>query len=138
MNITSEIAPLKKAIIHRPTDALKRLTPENCHNYLFDDVLWPEKAAEEHLAFEKILQTQGVEVYLLENLLKETLDIPEAKEELITKTLNLRFARTKVKTFISQYLHHLDSTDLAKLVVGMMIKGATTTKITQEIDYIKS
>jgi hypothetical protein len=31
-----------------------------------------------------------------------------------------------------------DSTDLAKLVVGMMIKGATTTKITQEIDYIKS
>jgi hypothetical protein len=31
-----------------------------------------------------------------------------------------------------------DSTDLAKMVVGMMIKGSTTTKITQEIDYIKS
>ncbi len=37
--------------MHRPYISLKKLTPENCENLLFDDVLWPEKAAEEHDKF---------------------------------------------------------------------------------------
>ncbi len=79
MNINSEIGVLKKVLLHRPYKVLKQLTPSNCHGFLFDDVLNPEKAEEEHQYFENKLREHGVEVLLLKKLLAETLENPEAK-----------------------------------------------------------
>jgi arginine deiminase len=44
----SEVGQLRQAIVHRPGLELSRLTPANCDELLFDDVLWAERAREEH------------------------------------------------------------------------------------------
>ena len=120
MNIQSEIGALKKVIVHRPLDSLRRLTPQNCHQFLFDDVLWPERAASEHEVFEGVLAEQGAEVYLLHELLAETLAIPEAKAFLINQMMNIRFRHTRVESLLSQYLAHLSPKELVSHILGGM------------------
>ena len=44
----SEVGRLRKVLVHRPALELKRLTPANCRELLFDDVLWVKRAREEH------------------------------------------------------------------------------------------
>ena len=40
----SEVGRLRKVIVCRPGLAQRRLTPANCHELLFDDVLWVAQA----------------------------------------------------------------------------------------------
>jgi arginine deiminase len=49
--VYSEVGTLRKVLVHRPDLSLKRLTPENAHDLLFDDVLWVKKARWEHDVF---------------------------------------------------------------------------------------
>jgi len=41
----SEVGKLRKVIVHRPGLEMRRLTPTNCVELLFDDVIWPRLAA---------------------------------------------------------------------------------------------
>ena len=49
--VYSEVGKLRKVIVHRPELSLKRLTPTNHDDLLFDDVLWVERAQWEHDQF---------------------------------------------------------------------------------------
>src|SRR5471030_1921058 len=82
--VGSEIGRLRRVMLHRPNLSLQHLTPSNCQELLFDDVLSVERAGKEHDIFAETLRQQDVEVLLLTNLLAETLAINEAKEWLLT------------------------------------------------------
>jgi arginine deiminase len=62
MGVHSEVGRLKRVLVCRPGLAQQRLTPANCRELLFDDVLWVAKARTDHYAFVGALQDQGVEV----------------------------------------------------------------------------
>ena len=64
LGVHSEVGQLRQAIIHRPGLELSRLTPSNCDELLFDDVLWASKAREEHDVFAHTLREHGVQVHL--------------------------------------------------------------------------
>ena len=81
--VYSETGRLRTVMVHRPDKALRRLTPSNHDEFLFEDVLWAEKAMEEHDGFTKVLEENGVEVLRQNRLLEETLAIREAKEYII-------------------------------------------------------
>ena len=49
--VHSEVGKLRKVIVHRPDLSLRRLTPGNHDELLFDDVLWVERAQWEHDQF---------------------------------------------------------------------------------------
>ncbi|MCV5925599.1 arginine deiminase, partial [Escherichia coli] len=49
--VGSEVGQLRRVLLNRPERALTHLTPSNCHELLFDDVLAVEAAGEEHDAF---------------------------------------------------------------------------------------
>ena len=49
--VHSEVGKLRKVMVHRPDLSLKRLTPTNHDDLLFDDVLWVERAQYEHDQF---------------------------------------------------------------------------------------
>ena len=55
-HVDSEAGHLKQAILHRPGLELKRLSPTNHDEFLFDDVLWVKRAKEEHDAFAETLR----------------------------------------------------------------------------------
>ena len=73
INVTSEIKPLKKVLLHRPGEELLNLTPDTLEELLFDDIPFLKVAQEEHDAFANILRKEGVEVVYLEDLMAETL-----------------------------------------------------------------
>ena len=89
-HVDSEVGVLKQVIVHRPGLELTRLTPSNVDELLFDDVMWAQRAREEHDAFVQKLRDKGVKVHLFDQLLAQALDQPGAREflqdELTTAT----------------------------------------------------
>ena len=89
-HVDSEVGELKQVILHRPGLELARLTPQNVDDLLFDDVMWGQRAREEHDAFAQKLRDKGVTVHLFQELLEQALDVPGAREfiqeELTTAT----------------------------------------------------
>ncbi len=75
-------------MLHRPGNELKRLTPRNNDQLLFDGIPWVSRAQEEHDAFAETLRKRGVEVLYLTELLTETLDSEHARNHAITSALS--------------------------------------------------
>ena len=70
----SEIAPLKKVLMHRPGDEFLNLTPNTLERLLFDDIPYLKIAKEEHDAYANALRAEGVEVVCLVDLVAEALE----------------------------------------------------------------
>ena len=70
----SEIAPLKKVLMHRPGDEFLNLTPNTLERLLFDDIPYLKIAQQEHDTYANALRTEGVEVVYLDDLVAEAID----------------------------------------------------------------
>ncbi len=116
--VGSEVGQLRRVLLHRPERALTHLTPSNCQELLFDDVLAVEAAGEEHDTFAQTLRDQGVEVLLLHNLLVETLAVSEARTWLLnTQISNFRYGPTFARE-LRIYLSEMDNEHLATVLLG--------------------
>ncbi|EGR0723055.1 arginine deiminase [Vibrio alginolyticus] len=116
--VGSEVGQLRRVLLNRPERALTHLTPSNCHELLFDDVLAVEAAGEEHDAFARTLREQDVEVLLLYDLLVETLAVPEAKQWLLnTQISDFRYGPTFARD-LRQYFSEMDDEHLACIFLG--------------------
>ena len=67
--VHSEVGKLRTVMVCRPGLAHQRLTPGNCRDLLFDDVLWVHEAQKDHYDFVLKMQERGVEVLELHELL---------------------------------------------------------------------
>jgi len=81
INVKSEIAPLKKVLLHRPGNELLNLTPDSLTRLLFDDIPFLPDAQKEHDEFAHILRENGIEVVYLEDLMAEVLESSEKVED---------------------------------------------------------
>src|SRR5918999_915772 len=84
---SSEVGRLRTVMLHRPGEEIRRLTPRNNDELLFDGVPWVDRAQEEHDAFADALRGRGVEVLYLRELLTEALDVTAAREEALASAL---------------------------------------------------
>ena len=116
--VGSEIGQLRRVLIHRPERALTHLTPSNCHDLLFDDVLAVERAGQEHDVFANTLREQGVEVMLLGDLLADTLEVPEAKDWLLTTQISDYRLGTAFANDVRCFLADLPSKELSSILLG--------------------
>ena len=89
-HVDSEVGRLRQVVLHRPDLELKRLTPDNAADLLFDDVLWVSRAQAEHDAFAGALRSRGVVVHYYRDLLAQTLDSPEAREYILDRVFDPR------------------------------------------------
>jgi len=85
--VYSETGKLRKAIVCRPGLAHMRLTPGNCRDLLFDDVIWVGRAKAEHQELVDVMKEHGVGVLELHDLLSETLGQVGAREWVIDRTI---------------------------------------------------
>ncbi len=69
---------LRTVMLHRPGDELRRLTPRNNDQLLFDGLPWVDRAQDEHDAFADLLRGRGVTVLLLGELLTEAMTVSGA------------------------------------------------------------
>ncbi|EDR4829439.1 ornithine carbamoyltransferase [Salmonella enterica subsp. enterica serovar 4,[5],12:i:-] len=121
--VGSEIGQLRSVMLHRPNLSLKRLTPSNCQELLFDDVLSVERAGEEHDIFANTLRQQGIEVLLLTDLLTQTLDVADAKAWLLdTQISDYRLGPTFAAD-IRAWLADMPHRELARHLSGGLTYG---------------
>ncbi len=73
LHVESEIASLRKVLLHKPGDELLNMTPSEAGEFLFDDIPYLSRARKEHDAFARLLKNNGVEVVYLIDLMAEVL-----------------------------------------------------------------
>ena len=118
LHVGSEIGRLRRVILHRPDLELKRLTPRNKDELLFDDVLWVRRARQEHDAFADALVERGVEVLYLHELLGETLDIPAARNLVLQRTTHQTVLGPSLGPAVEEWLRSLPGAELAERLIG--------------------
>jgi len=121
--VGSEVGQLRSVMLHRPNLSLKRLTPSNCQELLFDDVLSVERAGEEHNIFATTLREQGVEVLLLTDLLTQTLDTPDAKEWLLQTQVSDYRLGPAFASDVRGWLADMPHRELARRLSGGLTYG---------------
>ena len=77
--VHSEVGTLRTVMVCPPGRAHERLTPGNCRDLLFDDVLWVHEARKDHYDFVLKMRERGVEVLEFPTLLGEALEDRDAR-----------------------------------------------------------
>ena len=122
LHVDSEIGTLRRVILHRPDLELRRLTPRNREALLFDDVLWVKRARQEHDAFADALVERGVSVYLLSDLLAETLEDGTARGEVVERTVRTAGIGPALRHALSDWLMGLPAEELTeRLIAGVAL-----------------
>ena len=119
LGVHSEVGRLRKVMVHRPELSLQRLTPTNHDGLLFDDVLWVERAQYEHDQFVAKMRDRGVEVFLLQDLLAETLGASdEARSRLVELVASEYTVGLSLVEEVRSLLSEMKPEALARHVIG--------------------
>ena len=121
-HVDSEVGRLRQAIVHRPGLELDRLTPANVDELLFDDVMWADRARQEHDAFVGQLQQHGVLVHEFATLLTEALDQPGAREFLQAELTTANRFGPALDAPLDELVGSTPAGVLAELLIGGVLK----------------
>ena len=126
--VHSEVGKLRKVIVHRPDLSLKRLTPTNHDELLFDDVLWVERAQWEHDQFVKAMRDRGIEVFYHVDLLGEALAASEiARQNVVNMVASEYTVGWSLMDEVRDFLMRLQPEVLARHLVGGLTIGEMVT-----------
>ncbi|MBE0476129.1 MAG: arginine deiminase [Coriobacteriia bacterium] len=120
--VHSEAGVLRRVLVHRPDRSLLRLTPANRGEFLFDDVVWLERARREHDAFTAVLRDAGVEVLCVQDLLAETLAASEeARRRIVERAVSSYTVGLSLVDEFRAYLLAMPSEALAEALIGGLL-----------------
>ena len=122
-HVGSEVGRLRKVMVHRPDLELRRLTPDNHDDLLFDDVLWVRRARQEHDAFVDVMEERGVQVFDLQDLLVETLHHPAAREKAVELAITPRSVGPGAVEELRRMALEADAERLAGYLVAGITRG---------------
>src|SRR3954469_8573340 len=120
--VHSEVGKLRKVMVHRPGLEHRRLTPSTAADLLFDDVIWVERAEQEHDHFVAVMRERGVEVFEVETLLAEVLSIPDARKWIIDNVAGERMLGVTGAQRAADAINTLDPVQVADLLIGGITK----------------
>lgn len=116
--VHSEVGQLRTVLVCRPGRAHSRLTPSNCDDLLFDDVMWVENARRDHDDFVATMRSRGVEVLEMHELLAETVALPEAKAWILDHQVVPHQVGVGLVDELRAFLDSLAPTELAETLIG--------------------
>ncbi|MDR6952862.1 arginine deiminase [Ancylobacter sp. 3268] len=116
--VHSEVGQLRKVMVCAPGRAHQRLTPSNCDQLLFDDVLWVDVAKRDHFDFMTKMRDRGIEVVEMHNLLTDTVAIPEARKWILDHQVVPNQIGVGFVDEVRSYLDGLPNRQLAETLIG--------------------
>jgi arginine deiminase len=120
--VHSEVGRLRAVLMHRPGLDLERLTPANRAEFLYDDVVWVQRAQAEHDAFTDVLRGRGVEVFYLQDLLAETLAASEdSRRHIVSRAVSSYTVGLSLVGDLRTHLFGLAPERLAEILVGGLL-----------------
>jgi arginine deiminase len=118
VGVHSEVGKLRTVMVCRPSLAHQRLTPANCHDLLFDDVIWVHEAQKDHYDFTLKMQERGVEVLEMHDLLAETLESREARDFVLDRRITANAVGIGGATTMRPWLDEMPAKQLATFLIG--------------------
>ncbi len=110
--------------MHRPGPEMRRLTPSNAEELLFDDVPWATRAAVEHDAFVALMRDDyGIDVMLVHELLTDVMDDPAGRAYVLDRKLIADEVGVNGVTEMRSWMDELDSTTLVHHLIGGVTVG---------------
>jgi arginine deiminase len=119
----SEVGRLRRVLVCRPGLAQKRLTPANCRDLLFDDVLWVAQARNDHDAYTSAMAEREVEVLDLHELLATTVADPLALDWILQRKLGPDYVDAELGAQLHQWFRTLPAQHLAEILIGGLARG---------------
>lgn len=125
----SEVGKLRTVIVHRPGLEMRRLTPGNAAELLFDDVIWARKAREHHDAFVELMRRDfGVTVYRVHELLEDVMDDPAGRAYVLDRKLTADDVGVRGVPELRAWMDEMDSEQLVSHLIG----GVTVEELPSE------
>jgi arginine deiminase len=121
--VHSEVGKLRTVLVCRPGLAHQRLTPGNCHDLLFDDVIWVHEAQKDHYDFVLKMKERGVEVLDLHEMLTETLKIKAAREFVLDRRVTVNTVGGGVVDAVRPWLDAMAPAQLTEHLIGGVAMG---------------
>jgi len=118
LGVHSEVGKLRTVMVCRPGLAHQRLTPGNCKDLLFDDVLWVHEAQKDHYDFVLKMQERGVEVLELHDMLAQTLEKKEARKFVLDRRITGNAVGVGTAQAIRPWLDEMPAKTLADHLIG--------------------
>ncbi|MFP5338521.1 MAG: arginine deiminase [Gammaproteobacteria bacterium] len=118
LGVHSEAGKLRKVMVCAPGLAHQRLTPSNCDELLFDDVLWVNQAKRDHFDFVTKMRERGVEVLEMHNLLTETVSNPEALKWILDRKITANQVGIGLQDEVRSWLEEQQPRQLAEYLIG--------------------
>ena len=116
--VHSEVGKLRTVMVCRPGLAHLRLTPGNCHDLLFDDVIWVHEAQKDHYDFRLKMEERGVEVLDLHEMLAQTLEDPEARRFVFDRRITANHCGVITAGIVRAWLEELPTAKVAEFLIG--------------------
>ena len=83
LNVTSEIGRLKSVLVHLPGREIDVMIPPMMNQLLFDDILYGQVAREEHRRFQQLIRFIAPDIYDIQDLLEEVLEVEELRRRIV-------------------------------------------------------
>ena len=132
LGANSEVGKLRTVLVHRPDLAHERLSPTNCQELLFDDVIWVRRARQEHDAFVDLMREREVEVLLFHDLFAEALGTPDAREWLLERRLRPEEVTAMFSDELTAWMRGMPADELATRLTG----GVTVSELPTQISSV--
>lgn len=118
LGVWSEAGKLRRVMVCAPGLAHQRLTPQNCNELLFDDVIWLQQARRDHFDFVAKMEDHGVEVLELGDLLAEVVATPQGREWVLDRKVTDDHVGLGLRHAIRTWLAELPADRLAEFLIG--------------------
>ncbi|MDR1915701.1 MAG: arginine deiminase [Synergistaceae bacterium] len=120
--VGSEIGSLRKVFLHRPGQELKCITIDNKDELLIDEIVWVERAQENHDEFAELLRKNGSEVIYFQDCLTDIVKDKELRSQLIDDALLLETHDRLLADTLKQTLMEMAPEEVSATLIGGMTK----------------
>ncbi|MBB2496872.1 arginine deiminase [Aquipseudomonas ullengensis] len=127
LGVHSEAGKLHKVMVCSPGLAHLRLTPNNCDDLLFDDVIWVSQAKRDHFDFMTKMRERGIDVVEMHNLLEQTVSNKEALAWILDRKLTPNSVGLGLQSEIRSFIEGLEPRKIAEFLIGG-VSGADLAK----------
>lgn len=124
--VYSEVGKLRKVIVHRPGMEMRRLTPSNCQELLFDDVIWTRQARQDHNTFVDLMRVEfGIDVMRVHQLLEEVVQDENGRSYILDRKITPNEVGVGAVAELRAWMNEMDS----KTLVAHLIGGVTVSEL---------
>jgi arginine deiminase len=116
--VHSEVGKLNTVMVCRPGLAHQRLTPGNCHDLLFDDVVWVHEAQKDHYDFVLKMRERNIEVLEMHEMLAGAMDVPAGRQFVLDRRVTGNTVGPIAAEAIRPWLDAMPSAQLAEHLIG--------------------